>query len=79
MKDWAEKAIKKYQDHDEYEAISKYDAVRLLQADHARTLRILARLIKELKIDQHMYTARENALMIGILENAKAAITKGRT
>ena len=78
MKDWAEKAIKKYQDHDEYEAISKYDAVRLLQADHARTLRILARLKNEAKLNQYQRTATVTEAYLAALKDVRAAVQKGR-
>ena len=75
MKDWAEKKVA----HIATDTAGKYEATRLLKQEQARTLRILARLEKAAKLDQHTRAADTQTGYLMALKDVRAAVTRGRS
>ena len=77
---WAEKAVDKM--------IERLDCTcetcvgpgcqKLLQAEHARSVRIVKAEMKRVKLDQHTYHSEERCLILGSLETVLNALQRGR-
>ena len=71
-KQWAEKKV------EGYGLLTEATAAAYIKAEHARTLRILARLEKDVQKDQHVFTNNTKTHLMMMLATVRAAISKGR-
>ena len=53
-------------------------AMDMVEAEHARSVRIVKAEIKRVKMDQHTYRSEERCLVLGSLETVLNALQRGR-
>ena len=74
---WAlNKALKAWHVH--RGGLSDYGA-KLLEAEHARSVRIVKAEIKRVRLDQHTLFGREKDIAVDVLNKVLAALQRGRT
>lgn len=74
---WAEQWVDKADPHGKL-LMARAVAIDLLKAEHARAVRIVTRYIRLVECDQHVYTEMTKKMVLAMLKDVRAALTKGR-